>query len=139
MAVAAVARLPDAELVVKLHPRSPDDPATQAALAGFPSLASRVVRDEPLESLVAEADCVLSCPSSAGIEATLTGVPVIQLLPPGAGGVLPHQQWGMFATARTQSELEQILPRALAEAPQPGQYLMPSSTRTLSTNSARTS
>jgi len=117
MALAAVARLPDAELVVKLHPRAPDDPVIGAALAGFPSLTSRVVRDEPLESLLAEADCVLSCASSAGVEATLAGVPVIQLLPPSANGVLPHQQWGMFGTARSESQLERLLARALSDAP----------------------
>ena len=69
MAVAAVARLPDANLVVKLHPRAPDDPVAEEALAGFPSLCRRVVRDEPLEGLLAEAGCVLSCVSSAGVEA----------------------------------------------------------------------
>ena len=49
MAAAAVTRVPDAQLIVKLHPRAPDDPIAKQVLAGFPSLVSRVVRSRPLE------------------------------------------------------------------------------------------
>jgi len=114
MAAAAVERIPAAELIVKLHPRAPDDPIVRQMLAAFPSLSSRVVRTGALERWVAEADCVLSCVSSAGVEATLAGVPVIQLLPPGTGGVLPHQQWGMLGTARNEAQLERLLSRVMA-------------------------
>lgn len=114
MAAAAVNGLPNAQLIVKLHPRSPDDPIARQVLAGFPSLSSRVVHTGALEKWVAEVDCVLTCPSSAGVEATLAGVPVIQLLPPGTGSVLPHQQWGMLGTARSQPQLERLLAEVLA-------------------------
>jgi hypothetical protein len=113
-ALAAVAVIPDARLVVKLHPRTPDDPILTAVLAGFPRLRARVVRGGRLETWVAWADCVLSCLSSAGVDATLAGVPVIQLLPAGCGDVLPHRPWGMFGSARDEEALWPLLMRALA-------------------------
>jgi len=109
MACAAVGRLAGARLIVKLHPRAPDDPIAKATLEGFPSLSSRVVRRGPLERWLREADCVLSCLSSAGVEAALTGVPVIGLLPSGSGDVLPHDEWGMVATARSEAQLDRLL------------------------------
>lgn len=113
-ALAVVATIPGAELVMKLHPRTPDDPIAHAALAAFPSVESRVVGRGPLEPWLARADCVLSCISSAGVDSTLTGVPVIQLLPTGSGDVLPHQPWGMLGTARTEAELRQLVTQAFA-------------------------
>jgi hypothetical protein len=113
-AVAVVERIPESRLIVKLHPRAADDPIARQVLAGFPSLASRVVTTGSLEKWVTESDCVLSCASSAGVEATLAGVPVIQLLAPGTGGVLPHQQWGMLGTARSEAQLERLLAQVLA-------------------------
>jgi hypothetical protein len=85
-------------------------------LSEFPSLASRVIRRGPVEKWIRRADCVLSCFSSAGIDATLTGVPVIQLLPAGSGEVLPHAEWGMLGSARSQAELEPLLAEALGGA-----------------------
>jgi len=112
MAFAVVATIPDAELVVKLHPRTPDDPIAHAAMAAFPSVDSRAVDRGPLEPWLAQTDCVLSCISSAGVDSTLTGVPVIQLLPAGSADVLPHQPWGMLGTARSQAELQQLVTQA---------------------------
>ena len=119
MALEAVSEIPGAELVVKLHPRTPHDPIARAVLAEFPSLASRVVTGGPLAMWLARADCVLSCASSAGVESTLAGVPVIQLLPAGSGDVLPHDAWGMIGTARHRVELEPLLARALCDDWQP--------------------
>ena len=114
-ALAVVATIPGASLVVKLHPRTPDDPIAHATLAAFPSVESRVVARGPLEPWLARADCVLSCISSAGIDSTLTGVPVIQLLPASSGDVLPHEPWGMLGAASTEAELQMLVTRALAE------------------------
>ncbi len=114
MAVAAVAKIPRAQLVVKLHPRAPDDPTARAVLAGFPWLESRVVRRGSLEKWLVETDCALSCLSSAGVDATLARVPVVQLLPAGSGDILPHEAWGMAGTARTEAELQPLLAQALA-------------------------
>ncbi len=112
-AFAAVAAIPGARLAVKLHPRAPGDPIVRAALSDFPTVASRVVTRGPLERWLRWADCVLSCVSSAGVDAALTGVPVLQLLPPGSEDVLPHRQWGMFGTARSEAELRALLVQAL--------------------------
>ena len=112
-ALAAVSTIPGAELIVKLHPRAPDDPIAHAALSEFPAVRSRVVTSGAVEPWFDEVDCVLSCFSSAGIDATLAGVPVIQLLPRGSGDVLPHDEWGMLGTARTEAELTALLLQAL--------------------------
>ena len=119
-ALAGVATIPHAQLVVKLHPRAPDDPIAHAVLSGFPSVESRVVKRGPLARWLRWADCVLSCISSAGVDATLAGVPVIQLLPAGSGDVLPHEQWGMLGTARSEAELQRLLLRATDAREQPG-------------------
>lgn len=115
MAFAVVARMEGAELIVKLHPRSPDDPVARAVRADFPSLRSRVVSRGPLEKWLAGVDCVLSCGSTAGVEASLAGVPVIQLAPPGASDSLPHEQWGLSGTAYSETDLDQLLARVLGQ------------------------
>jgi len=112
-ALAGVATIPRTQLVVKLHPRAPGDPIARAVLAGFPSVDSRVVKRGALARWLSWADCVLSCISSAGVDATLAGVPVIQLLPAGSGDVLPHEQWGMLGTARSETEVQRLLVQAL--------------------------
>jgi hypothetical protein len=113
VALAAVARLPRAMLTVKLHPRTPDDPIVRAALAQSPALDARIVRRGSLGRLLAASDCVLSCLSSAGIDATLAGVPVIQLMPRGAGEILPPAQWGLAGAVRTEEELTRLLGEVL--------------------------
>lgn len=113
-AFAAVAGIDGAELIVKLHPRSGDDPLVRALRAEFRSVNSRLVRRERLEQCLAGISCVLSCASSAGVEATLAGVPVIQLAPPGAGGFLGHDRWGLLGTAHDEAELRVLLARAAA-------------------------
>jgi len=111
-AVSTVAGIPNAELLVKPHPRSLRDPLLEAVLSGCPTLRSRVIGG-PLERCLADVDCVLSCGSSAGVDAALAGVPVIQLLPAGSGEVLPHEAWGMLGTARSAEELQSLLAEAL--------------------------
>jgi hypothetical protein len=66
-------------------------------------------RRERLADLVAAADCVLSCASSAGIEAARAGRPVIQLLPAGSGNILPAEWYGLRGSARSLEELRQLL------------------------------
>jgi hypothetical protein len=112
-AISAVASIPKARLVVKLHPRAPKDPRLERLLAKQPQLRHKIVRRGPLDKWLKNVDCVLSCGSSAGVEATLAGVPVIQLLPDGSGAVLPHDAWGMQGTARNAAELRQLLDRLL--------------------------
>jgi hypothetical protein len=113
MALSAVSRIPAAELLVKLHPRAPHDAVIRAALARFAGLKGRIVSGR-LDRWLAEADCVLSCVSSAGVDAALAGLPVIQLLPAGSGLILPHADWGLHGTARTAAELGDQLAQVLA-------------------------
>ena len=117
-AFATVAGIDGAELIVKLHPRTHNDPVVRALRAEFRSLRSRVVRRGPLEKWFDGIDCVLSCGSSAGMEASLAGLPVIQLAPPG-GDFPPHEQWGLAGTAHNKVELQQLLARMLVESWRP--------------------
>ena len=113
MACAAVSRFAGARLTIKLHPRSRDVRAFQRVLAGWPRLDVRLLRYGKIASLWAEADCVLSCASTAGIEAALAGAPVVQLLPGGSGDVLPADHWGLIGSARTLAELSPLIEAAL--------------------------
>lgn len=114
-AITTVATVPQARLIVKLHPRAPHDPILKRLLTAQPSPKTRVVRKGSLERCLRGVACVISCGSSAGIDATLAGLPVIQLLPAGSGDVLPHDQWGLVGTARSSAELKDLLQQVLAE------------------------
>lgn len=107
------------EMIVKLHPRAGRDPILDAAIADHPRLAVRLVRRGRLERLLRGIDCVLSCGSSAGIDATLSGIPVIQVLPTGASDFLSREPWGLAGTARTADELRRLLAEALSPARRP--------------------
>ncbi len=115
-AFAAAAEIEGATLLVRPHPRSAGDPVVRAAAARHPRLAAKVVLGGSLAKSLREVDCVLSCVSSAGIESTVTGLPVIQLIPRGAGPILPPDRWGVFDNASTAAELALSLKRALGEA-----------------------
>ena len=117
-ALAAVAKLRHARLVIKLHPRSPGDPVVRTVIGEYPQVETRLIASGPLEPLLLEADCVLSCVSSGGIDATLAGVPVVQLLPAGSADLLPHDAWGLLGSARTEAELAPLLSQALSEGRQ---------------------
>ncbi len=119
MTFAAIAQIGGAELIIKLHPRTGDDPVVRALKSEFAALDARVVSGGPFQQWLPDADCVLSCGSSAGVEATRFGVPVIQLTPSGAKDFLPHDEWGLWATARSKAELGRLLGRLLSEGWQP--------------------
>jgi hypothetical protein len=119
MACAAVARLPRATLSIKLHPRCTDEQVFRQALARHPNLQGEIVQTAALDRLVAQSDCVLSCASTAGIEAALAGAPVVQLLPAGSGDILPAERWGLLGSARESYELEVLLGAALLRGWQP--------------------
>jgi len=112
-AFASVARISGAQLLVKLHPRTPHDAVVQRLCAAYPSLRGRVIRRGSLSRWLSAVDCVLSCGSSAGVEATLAGLPVIQLLSPGSREVLPHDRWGLVGTAGNETELDGLLAKVL--------------------------
>ncbi len=118
-AFAAVAGIGRADLIVKLHPRGGDDPLVRSLRAEFPSLGSRLARRGDLRRWLVGVHCVLSCGSSAGVEAALAGVPVIQLAPPGASSFLEHDSWGLVGTARSETELQELLARLAATGWQP--------------------
>ncbi len=115
MAASALAPIPRVRLTVRPHPRAVDDPILRKTLAKEQSLQWRLDSKSSLQSVLAKNDCVLSCFSGAGIDATLAGLPVIQLLPPGSGNVMPHDEWGLLGSARTKEELDELLARAFGD------------------------
>lgn len=115
ISLAAVAKIENASLEIKLHPRAADDPILRRLLTEYKSLRVKLTRRTPLQKCVARADCVLSCMSSAGVEAAAAGVPVIQILPQGSADVMPHDHWGLLGSARTQEELDRLLAKILME------------------------
>lgn len=110
-ALEAISRLRPVELLIKRHPRSGTDAILDALVRLRPPFPVRFVSGS-LRRLVARAHCVLSCMSSAGVEAAHLGVPVIELAPPGAAG-LPAEHWGMIGTAHSAEELYGLLHRVL--------------------------
>ncbi len=114
MACAAVSRFAGARLTIKLHPRTRDAGVFESLVKCWPQLDIRLVHNRGAAALFADADCVLSCASTAGIEAALAGAPVVQLLPEGSGDVLPAERWGLIGSARTPEELPLLIDQALA-------------------------
>jgi len=108
-AFSAVAALGEAELIVKLHPRAPDDPTVWKIRKEFPRLRVKIVRRGRLAPWLGRVGCVLSCFSTAGVEAAAAGLPVIQLAPPGAVDVPRAERFGMLGTATDEAELLQLI------------------------------
>lgn len=106
------------EILVRRHPRSGHDGVWEEVRGQHRHLPQREVHEAPLPSLLAAADLVVALASSSGVEAALAGCPVIQLLPAGAPGVLPSEDWGFFGTARSAAEFAALWERFTAgEAP----------------------
>jgi hypothetical protein len=103
-----------ARLVVKLHPRDPAAQVVRRLMSQGTNLEVRFVEQGDLAALLADATCVLSCASSAGVEATLAGVPVIQLMPGGSADMIDDRAWGLLGTARSDRELHELLAEARA-------------------------
>lgn len=118
-AAAAVGSLDHARVIVKLHPRCADATEWRAALSRYPTLKLQVVRKGHWTDWLTQADAVISCGSSAGIEAAQLGWPVVQLLPRGSGEILASPQWGFIGTARNSAELRRMLERALRRGRRP--------------------
>lgn len=119
-------RIDGAKLTIKLHPRDartttwpfPPEPVAAADGRGLPI---KIVRTSNLSKLIAQSDCVLSCASTAGIEAALAGAPVVQLLPDGSGNILPAGDWGLLGSARNVDELTRLVDEALSRGWRQGQ------------------
>lgn len=124
--VEEVARLKNVELIIKRHPRSLVDVALEAALNAEPSLAATIVSHGSLAHWIGRSDCVLSCGSSAGLEAAAAGAPVVQVLPPGSGNIIPAEWYGMLGTARSGSQLRLLLGAALSRSFASGGFAEPS-------------
>lgn len=119
-AFAAVQSLPGATLIIKPHPRTKDDPIIQAAKARHPNLRVETARRPSLVESLRGVDCVLSCLSSAGIEATLAGIPVVQLVPRGAGEILPAERWGLLGSASSSAQLLPLINKGLRQSDKQG-------------------
>lgn len=103
-----------ARLTIKVHPRTASDPILDRVLQGFPGVDVQVARRGRLEDMLGSADCLLSMGSSGGVDATLSGIPVIQVLPPGVDDLLPCDRWSLLGTAGTDEQLVALLQKALA-------------------------
>lgn len=119
LACRAVARLHlahqgRARLTIKLHPRCRDRRPFARIAAEYPALRVRIVVGGSLDRCLRQADCVLNCTSSAGIEAARAGHRVIELIPAGGDDLLPAADWGTLGTARDDGQLDALLQRALA-------------------------
>ena len=112
-ACAAVVGVPNAELIVKLHPRTANDEVFRGVLGEFPTLRARLVRKGGLDLWLQGAACVLSCGSSAGIEAAWQGIPTIEIFPQGSAEILTAKEWGFLGVARTEADIALMLGRAL--------------------------
>ena len=99
-------------LIVKLHPRDPQSAIVRNLVRECTGLKTQIIERGDLAPLLVGTSCVLSCASSAGVEATLSGVPVIQLMPAGSVDLIPDAAWGLLGTARSRDELELLLDRA---------------------------
>lgn len=107
MALEALRTFPEYKMQIKLHPRSDSSSFATEILSGFPDLISRVEilrRGTPYQ-LARKATCVLSCASSAGIEAMLAHTPVIQIMPPGSVDLVNDNDWGFVTTVRKKQDL----------------------------------
>lgn len=107
MALEALRTFPEYKMQIKLHPRSDSSSFATEILSGFPDLISRVeiLRHGTPYQLARKAACVLSCASSAGIEAMLAHAPVIQIMPPGSVDLVNDKDWGFVTTVRKKQDL----------------------------------
>jgi hypothetical protein len=112
-ACALLASVQNARVIIRPHPRDEQHSAWRSLLERFPTLDARLQTGGHWTDSLAQADAVLSCGSSAGLEAARLGWPVVQLLPEGSADLLPAARWGVLGTARDAKELRGLLERAL--------------------------
>ncbi len=112
-ALEALSAIPGVRLIVKLHPRQIDNEPWPRLLGAYPSVQVGLVRCARWTDLLRRSNLVLSCVSSAGIEAARLGWPVVQIVPRGAGNVLPAARWGLLGSASTAEELCPLVWQAL--------------------------
>lgn len=110
-AIGSLEALAGWRLVIKLHPRERDPGFFHRLVSDAGALRRRVkiVRRAQLRRLVERASVVLSCASTAGVEALAYGRPVIQLMPRGSGDLIDAARWGFAGTARSIDELHEVL------------------------------
>lgn len=107
-----------ATLHIKPHPRAASDVTLGRIAAEFPQVSCQTIRTGTLAETLRDIDCVLSLGSTAGVDAALSGVPVIHLVPAGSRRFLAEGDWGFQGVARTERELFDLLNRAIL-APRP--------------------
>ena len=90
---------PRVHLVMRLHPSEDRPPAVQGPRIRYGD------RSEPLDELLCASDCVLTCSSTVGVEASLLGVPVIQMMDSIFSPDLPLQEMGMAVAVPSYREV----------------------------------
>ena len=112
-ALTACATAPGLRVIVKLHPRQQGTEPWPELLREFPDLPLQLVRRGRWTDYLSQSHAVVSCASSAGVEAARLGWPVVQLLPQGCADILPARRWGLVGSAVTADELRPLLRIAL--------------------------
>ncbi len=113
MALGVLSQYDEATVLIKPHPRDATRRLWHRLLHDFPALDALLLERGTLEQYVGGADCVLACASSSGVEATLHGVPVVQLMPSGSRDLIDATEWGMLGSARSAEQLRSLIDRAL--------------------------
>lgn len=108
-----LAKFPNIRLIVKLHPRQIGDEPWPRLSRDYPGLSVECVRRGRWTDWLRQSSLVLSCVSSAGIEAARLGWQVVQVVPRGAGDILPAERWGLLGAGATAQELTPLVQQAL--------------------------
>jgi hypothetical protein len=117
-ALSAVDEIPHREFAVRNHPRAGVDRTLGRLLAARPGLRFRDTSRRPIAADLADADIVLSFPSSGALDAVRLGKPVIQLVPTDSHDVASADWYGFFGSAGTLPELRRLLAALLHSRPQ---------------------
>ncbi len=104
----------DLQVIIKPHPRDTNT-SWPALCKPYPALRATVACASHWTDCLARSDVVLSCGSSAGIEAARLGWPVVQLLPYGSGDILNAERFGLLGAARDRATLRDLLDKALQQ------------------------
>ena len=111
----AMSAAPGARWTLRPHPRAASFERLTARRGSRTAPRLAIDREKSLARSLAGADCVVSCASSAGIEAAKAGLPVVQLLPAGSSEVLPARRHGLVGSARSSDELAALVKLALCQ------------------------
>ncbi len=113
--IEAVKAFPNAELVIKLHPRDRYEDFTNAWIQEAGASDVKVVRTYSTPDLVQACDVLLTICSTVAIEAILCDKPVITVNLRGGRDLQPHAEKGVAVGAKDARTLKEAIKRILSE------------------------